>query len=76
MSSVDDLASLFAQFDTVVGCTGYAAGINTPMKLAQAALQARIPRYFPWQFGADFDAIGRGSPQDIFDAQIDVRDLL
>ena len=76
MSSVDDLASLFAQFDTVVGCTGYAAGINTPMKLAQAALQARIPRYFPWQFCADFDAIGRGSPQDIFDAQIDVRDLL
>lgn len=76
MSSVDDLASLFAQFDTVVGCTGYAAGINTPMKLAQATLQARIPRYFPWQFGADFDAIGRGSPQDIFDAQIDVRDLL
>lgn len=76
MSSVDDLASLFAQFDTVVGCTGYAAGITTPMKLAQAALQARIPRYFPWQFGADFDAIGRGSPQDIFDAQIDVRDLL
>lgn len=76
MSSVDDLTSLFAQFDTVVGCTGYAAGINTPMKLAQAALQARIPRYFPWQFGADFDAIGRGSPQDIFDAQIDVRDLL
>ena len=46
------------------------------MKLAQAALQARIPRYFPWQFGADFDAIGRGSPQEIFDAQIDVRDLL
>ncbi|MDF2041158.1 MULTISPECIES: aromatic alcohol reductase [unclassified Pantoea] len=76
MSSVDELAALFSQFDTVVGCTGYAAGINTPMKLAQAALKARIPRYFPWQFGADFDAIGRGSPQDIFDAQIDVRDLL
>ncbi|RVU72234.1 aromatic alcohol reductase [Pantoea dispersa] len=76
MSSVDELAALFAKFDTVVGCAGYAAGINTPMKLAQAALQARIPRYFPWQFGADFDAIGRGSPQDIFDAQIDVRDLL
>ncbi|MDR6296065.1 aromatic alcohol reductase [Pantoea dispersa] len=76
MSSVDELAALFAQFDTVAGCAGYAAGINTPMKLAQAALQARIPRYFPWQFGADFDAIGRGSPQEIFDAQIDVRDLL
>ncbi|MET8615665.1 hypothetical protein [Streptomyces misionensis] len=46
------------------------------MKVAQAALQARLPRYFPWQFGVDFDVIGRGSPQDIFDSQLDVRDLL
>lgn len=75
-STIEELAVVFSQYDTVVGCAGYAAGINTPMKLAQAALQAGIPRYFPWQFGADFDAIGRGSPQDIFDAQIDVRDLL
>ena len=75
-SSIDELAMLFARYDTVIGCAGYAAGINTPMKLAQAALQARIPRYFPWQFGVDFDVIGRGSPQDIFDAQLDVRELL
>jgi hypothetical protein len=75
-SSIDELAALFGQYDTVVGCAGYAAGIDTPMKLARAALQARIPRYFPWQFGVDFDLIGRGSPQDIFDAQLDVRELL
>lgn len=75
-SSIDELAALFARYDTVIGCAGYAAGIHTPMKLARAALQARIPRYFPWQFGVDFDVIGRGSPQDIFDAQLDVRELL
>ena len=75
-STIDELAVVFAQYDTVIGCTGYAAGIDTPMKLARAALQARIPRYFPWQFGVDFDVIGRGSPQDIFDAQLDVRELL
>lgn len=75
-SSIDELATLFAQYDTVIGCTGYAAGINTPMKLAKAALQSAIPRYFPWQFGVDFEAIGRGGPQDIFDAQLDVRELL
>jgi hypothetical protein len=75
-SSVDELASLFSHYDTVIGCTGYAAGINTPMKLAKAALQSGIPRYFPWQFGVDFEAIGRGGPQDIFDAQLDVRELL
>ena len=75
-SSIDELAKVFARYDTVIGCAGYAAGIDTPMKLARAALQARIPRYFPWQFGVDFDVIGRGSPQDIFDAQLDVRELL
>ncbi|MNM64020.1 NmrA-like family protein [compost metagenome] len=75
-SSINELAAIFGQYDTVIGCAGYAAGIETPMKLAQAALQARIPRYFPWQFGVDFDLIGRGSPQDIFDAQLDVRELL
>ena len=75
-SSIDELAALFSRYDTVIGCAGYAAGINTPMKLARAALQSGIPRYFPWQFGVDFEAIGRGGPQDIFDAQLDVRALL
>lgn len=75
-SSINELASVFTRCDPLIGCAGYAAGIDTPMKLARAALQARIPRYFPWQFGVDFDLIGRGSPQDIFDAQLDVRELL
>jgi len=75
-SSIDELASVFSRYDTVIGCAGYAAGIDTPLKLARAALQSEIPRYFPWQFGVDFEAIGRGGPQDIFDAQLDVRELL
>lgn len=75
-NTVDELASIFANYDTVIGCTGITAGLETPMKVAQAALQAKLPRYFPWQFGVDFDVIGRGSPQDIFDSQLDVRDLL
>jgi len=74
--SIDELASMFSRYDTVIGCAGYAAGIETPMKLAKAALQSGIPRYFPWQFGVDFEAIGRGGPQEIFDAQLDVRELL
>jgi hypothetical protein len=75
-NSLDELATLFSQYDTVIGCTGIAAGVETPMKVARAALKAGIPRDFPWQFGGDFEIIGRGSPQDIFDSQLDVRDLL
>lgn len=74
--TVDELAATFAGFDTVIGCTGYAAGRDTPMKVARAAVKSGIPRYFPWQFGVDFDVIGRGGPQDLFDAQLDVRDYL
>ncbi|WP_439901158.1 aromatic alcohol reductase [Microbacterium azadirachtae] len=75
-NTVNELAAIFGGYDTVIGCTGITAGLDAPMKVARAALQAELPRYFPWQFGVDFDVIGRGSPQDIFDSQLDVRDLL
>lgn len=74
--SIDELAAVFARFDTVIGCAGMVAGRETPMKLARAALKSGVKRYFPWQFGVDYEAIGRGSPQDLFDAQLDVRELL
>lgn len=74
--SIEQLAAVFSRFDTVIGCAGMVAGRETPMKLARAALKSGVKRYFPWQFGVDFEVIGRGSPQDLFDAQLDVRELL
>ncbi|MGF6660693.1 hypothetical protein QF000_002338 [Paraburkholderia atlantica] len=46
------------------------------LKITQAALDAKVKRYFPWRFGVDYDIIGRGSAQVLFDEQLDVRDLL
>lgn len=74
--SVSELAEMFAPFDTVISCAGFVVGRGTQLKLTQAALEAGVKRYFPWQFGVDYDLIGRGSPQDLFDEQLDVRDLL
>lgn len=75
-STVDELAAGFAAFDTVVGCTGFVGGPGTQLKLVRAALSAGVRRYVPWQFGVDYDVIGRGSAQPLFDEQLDVRDLL
>lgn len=75
-ASVTDLAGQFASYDEVLSCIGFAAGRGTQFKLAEAALQAGVRRYFPWQFGVDYDVLGRGSAQDLFDEQLDVRDLL
>lgn len=74
--SQEALVSVFAGFDTVIGCTGFVSGKGVQLRLTQAVLAAGTPRYIPWQFGVDYDAIGRGSPQDLFDEQLDVRDLL
>ena len=71
-----DLAAIFRRFDIVISCTGMYAPPGTQLKIAQAAIQANVKRFFPWQFGLDYDAIGRGSGQDLFDEQLDVRDLL
>lgn len=74
--SIEQLAERFSGFDTLVSCLGFVAGSGTQVKLARAALQSDVKRYVPWQFGVDYDVIGRGSPQDLFDEQLDVRDLL
>jgi hypothetical protein len=75
-NSVAELAGLFKDFHTVIGCTGFVTGRRILLKQAQAALDAGVKRFIPWQFGVDYDIIGRGSAQDLFDEQLDVRDLL
>ena len=75
-SSPAELSNLFKPFHTIVGCTGFSAGPSIQLKVAHAVLDAGVSRYFPWQFGVDYDIIGRGSAQDLFDEQLDVRDLL
>ncbi|MGX6999078.1 aromatic alcohol reductase [Caballeronia sp. KNU42] len=74
--SEESLAAVFGRFHTVISCTGFVGGSGVQRKLARAVLKAEVKRYFPWQFGVDYDVIGRGSPQDLFDEQLDVRELL
>jgi hypothetical protein len=51
-------------------------GPGVQRKIARAAQNAHVKRFVPWQFGVDYDVIGRNSPQDLFDEQLDVRDML
>lgn len=74
--SEEELASLMGRFDVVVSCLGFVAGAGTQLKLTRAALKSGVKRYVPWQFGVDYDAIGLGSPQNLFDEQLEVRGLL
>lgn len=75
-SSAADLSALFEGFHTVVSCCGFVAGPGFQTKLTRAVLDAGVERHIPWQFGVDYDVIGRGSAQDLWDEQLDVRDLL
>ena len=60
----------------MISCTGFVGGPGVQRKIARAALDADVKRFVPWQFGVDYDVIGRNSPQDLFDEQLDVRDML
>ena len=70
------LAATFARFHTVVVCAGMGLAAGTQTRIARAALAARVPRFLPWQWGVDYDAVGAGSAQDLFDEQLAVRSLL
>ena len=60
----------------MISCTEFAAGPGTQLKIARAAIKAKVKSFLPWQFGIDYNVLGRGSAQDMFDEQCDVRDLL
>ncbi|KAI0879218.1 hypothetical protein GGS24DRAFT_440001 [Hypoxylon argillaceum] len=70
------LEGMFQGYDTVIGCSGFGLPPGTSLRIARAVLRAGVKRYFPWQWGIDYDAIGAGSAQDLFDEQIEVRKLL
>ncbi|KLU86304.1 hypothetical protein MAPG_05319 [Magnaporthiopsis poae ATCC 64411] len=73
---VEELAEIFARYHTVVQCAGFAMPPGTQLRVAQAALAAGVAKFVPWQFGCDYDAIGRGSVMELFDEMVDVRDML
>jgi len=75
-SPVASLKTHFAAFDTVINCMGFVAGAGTQIKITRAVLEAGVKRYFPWQFGVNYDVVGKGSGQPVWDEQYDVRTLL
>jgi len=75
-SEEEALAELFSRYRTVLNCTGFVAGPGTQLRITRAVMKAGVKRYFPWQFGVDYDIVGRGSGQPVFDEQYEVRQLL
>ncbi|WP_184091212.1 aromatic alcohol reductase [Sphingomonas xinjiangensis] len=75
-ASEEALAAIFANYPTVICCTGFVGGPGTQRKITAAVLKAGVERYVPWQFGVDYDVVGHGSGQEVFDEQSDVRDML
>jgi len=75
-NSIDELSELFAAFDAVINCSGFVGGPGTQIKITQAVFKAAVARYFPWQFGVDYDVVGKGSGQQVWDEQLEVRHLL
>lgn len=75
-SSVEALKDQFRGFDTIINCMGFVAGAGTQIKITRAVLEAGVKRYFPWQFGVNYDVVGKGSGQPVWDEQYDVRTLL
>lgn len=75
-STVESLIPVFAPFDTIINCMGFVAGAGTQLNITRAVLDAGVRRYFPWQFGVNYDVVGKGSGQPVWDEQYDVRELL
>ena len=76
IDSTDQLTATFSKYHTIISCFGMGQPSGTQLKIANAVLASGCQRYFPWQYGIDYDIVGRDSAQDLFTEQLGVRDLL
>lgn len=74
--SESHLSTIFSKFHTVISCNGMFLPPDIQVKVAKVALRSGIRRYFPWQFGVDYDVIGPNSSQNLFTTQLEVRAML
>lgn len=74
--SIATLSGIFSKFGTIINCSGFVGGQGTQIKITKAVLNAHVSTYVPWQFGVDYDIVGKGSGQPVWDEQYDVRELL
>ncbi|KAL2115179.1 hypothetical protein VTJ04DRAFT_10842 [Mycothermus thermophilus] len=84
---ITELANIFQKYDVIVHAGGFTTPRGTLLRVAQAAVTAGVKRFFPWQFGADYEAIaaagaaeGKGiehsGHEELFGEMLAVRKLL
>lgn len=52
-----ELVAIFKRYDVVIQAAGYGTPPGTLLRVAQAAVTAGVRRFFPWQFGVDYQAV-------------------
>lgn len=68
--SEEHLASIFGRYDTVIVCSGFGFPSGTQLRVTRAVMRARVKRFFPWQWGIDYDIVGVASAQDCKESTI------
>lgn len=75
-ASSPELVQVLIGFDIVISCASMSAPAGTEEKLCQAAIQAKVGRYIPWQFGVDYDQYDHDPIVKVFKESQRVRSLL
>ena len=70
------ISDLFRQHTCVIHAGAMTLPEGTQLKVTRAALAAGVEEYVPWQWGVDYDIIGRQGGLSLFSEQCDVRELL
>lgn len=70
------LSTLFQDYSCVVHAGAMTLPAGTQLKVTRAALAAQVDEYVPWQWGVDYDIIGKEGGLGLFSEQCQVRALL
>lgn len=70
------LSTLFQDYHCVIHAGAMTLPAGTQLKVTRAVLAAQVDEYVPWQWGVDYDVIGKDGGLGLFSEQCEVRDLL
>ena len=75
-ASENYLTEVFKAFHTVIHASGMLSPNGTQQKITNAVLTAGVKLYLPWQFGVDYDMIGKEGGFGLFTEQYAIRQQL
>lgn len=75
-ATAEELTEKFKRYAAVVSCSGASFKDGTQTKIAEAVIAAGVGLYVPWEFGPEYEEVGKDAAHGISAESLTIREIL